>query len=557
MTAERLRLPLAAAGLLLGAAAPVVSPSSTLLPAPDGVPATVLAAAVLGAGFALGLLRPLWGLYALVVLVVLEGAIRKWVVNDVTVFLLKDFVALGTYAAVLPTLRRDGWRRHWWLLAPLALLVALAIVHGARSAGLSQLLIGLRSYLVYVPLLWVAPALLTTRSRALGLAGTLLALGALNSVLAPVQALAGPSVLNKLVSGALAGKITLQGEAYIRPAGTFMQTGVMAAWLFVTAVVCLALLLQWRRGRPYAAGLATVGLLAWGVVYSSARSLLGSILLVSALAGAMLVWRRRLVTLAAVGASFGIGLLLVFTAVPWVHEQGYQAVEWVQRLDWRRVDVPRRDAEAIPLRVPPPVAETLPARIARSTAAFTVRGEVDGKITEVVIQDGFALSATTVERSHAPPAGFLGRAADFEHAGGTVPIWSGRIVPQLELIRDQRLLGHGTGTMTLGSGYADEGPTVLEGESMFSKAAWELGLPGLAAFVWLVGALLAVSVLGVWRSDGWQRALALVAAGVTLILPLWFLFTFAFDYPAVAIVVWAVAGCASAYAVRGRAPAPD
>jgi len=42
--------------------------------------------------------------------------------------------------------------------------------------------------------------------------------------------------------------------------------------------------------------------------------------------------------------------------------------------------------------------------------------------------------------------------------------------------------------------------------------------------------------------------LALAAAGATLILPLWYLLTFALDFPVVAILVYVLAGCASSYA---------
>src|SRR5207244_3383141 len=115
--------------------------------------------------------KPLDALLGLIALVVLEGAIRKWAINNVVVFLAKDFVALGIYAAVLPRAQGATLRRPWWLIAPLAGLAVLALASIVRTPSISQAVIGIRSYFVLVPMLWVAPALITTRRRAYALVG--------------------------------------------------------------------------------------------------------------------------------------------------------------------------------------------------------------------------------------------------------------------------------------------------------------------------------------------------------------------------------------------------
>jgi hypothetical protein len=520
VTRDRAQLSLAVVGLLLAFAAPVAAPSTTLLPAPSGVVASAAAGAVLASLFLFGLARPVWAFFALIALVVLEGAIRRWVVNGLTVFLAKDFVALGLYAAILPRLRREEWRRPWWLLAPLGLLLALALVHVARSGSASNAIVGLRSYTIYVPLLWAAPAIVDTRRRAYTLVGLVLTLGAGNAVFSVVQARSGDSVLNKLVSGSQQGLITLQGAAYIRPAGTFMQTGVMAAWLFLTVVVALGVLIAHRRGRWLAAGLAAISLVAWGVVYASARSLLGSVLLVCMLAVLVLIARRRVFTAGAIPAAFATGLVLAVWGVPWTQEQGAEAVRWVDSQYAERV-------------------QGRPSDEAHGRGSGGAHGRSSDGAHGLASDDDAA-----------PGRGFLRRAADFNKAGGEVGLWSDRIKPQFELISKQRLVGRGTGTMTLGSGYGagGSGESILQGEGMYTKTAWELGLFGLAAFVWFALALAVVSILGVLRSEGWRRMLALAAAGATLILPLWYLLTFALDFPVVAILVYVLAGCASSYA---------
>ncbi len=606
MTAGRLRVVLGGAGLLLAVVAPVAAPSTTLLPAPQGAAGIALAGAALAAAFGLGFVRPLWSLYVLVALVVLEGAVRKWVVNDITVFLLKDFLALGIYAAVLPRLSRAAWQRPWWLVAPIVGILALAILSAPRSDSLPQVVIGLRAYAIYLPLLWVAPQLLSTRRRAYALVGLTLGLGAVESVLAVAQALSGAGVLNKLVSGAVAGLVTFHGEAFIRPSGTFMQVGALSAFLFFGAIVAFTLILAHRRGVWLWVALGSVALLSWGVVYTSARSLLGSILLAFAATVLALLWRRRFFSVAAVPASFVLGFVFLVSVVPAVRDGANGVAQWWERRGYEQISVTDQTGGTVTLRVdpdrraeleaalqnaatvpppaatvpppaatvPPPAAtvpprETGPLQIAAvdengNDVVVSVAAGPTGEGPRVVLsmkiktvkgidESGKVIDVAVASDGSAAKAGdFLGRAADFSAAGGEVGIWGSRVKPQLDLIRAQRLVGHGTGTMTLGSGYADAGPTVLQGEGMYSKTAWELGLAGLAAFVWLTVALAVASVLGYLRSDGWRRMVAAMAGAATLIMPLWYFFTFALDFPVVGILVYILAGCATAYAQSRR-----
>ncbi len=456
------------AALALAVAAPLAAPTSDTLPSSDGLAGTALAAVLLFAAFVAGYRRPLKGLYALVVLVVAEGAIRRWFVNDVSVFLLKDFLALGLYAAVLPKLRREDWRRPWWLVSPLAGLVVLAVLSAPLADSAREAVIGLRAYAIYVPLLWVAPALVTTRARAAWLLVLLVALGALECALAFVQAIAGPGVLNDLVSGAQPAIVTVDGRNYIRPAGTFMHVGSFSGFLFFFMLSAFSLIVWARAGRLYWVAIAGAGFLAWGVVYSSARAVLGSVVIAFVALAAALLWRRRVGSLLAVTTAFGAGMVGVFLVLPLAGEVG-------------------------------------------------------------------------------TGSGYLGRAADVRTAGdqGGPGIWGQRIRPQLELIADQGLVGHGTGAMTLGSEYTSEDAS-FPGEGQYTKVAYELGLPGLALFLWLVAAAFVAGVAGVLRSSGWVRALAVVGAGAAGILPLWYLIAFMLDVPVVGILFWTFLGLAIA-----------
>lgn len=477
MSLRRAELVLAAA-LALAVAAPLAAPTSEVLPSADGLWPHALAAVLLFAAFAIGYRRPLESLYGVVLVAVFEGAVRRWVVNDVTVFLLKDFLALGLYAAVLPRLTRDQWRRPWWIVAPLAALVALALLTVPLQDSLREAVIGLRAYAVYVPLLWVAPALVTTRARAAWLLVLVVAVGAVESALALAQAIAGPGVLNQLVSGALPALVTINGKSYIRPAGSFMHVGSFSGFLLFFMLAAFALVVWARAGRLYWIAIAGAGFLAFGVVYASARAVLGSLAIAFTALAIGLLWRRRIGSLLAVSAAFGVGMVAVFLVLPLAGASG---------------------------------------------------------------QAG----------------GYLGRATDVntaQDADATGGVWDSRIRPQLELIGEQGLVGHGPGEMTLGTEYATEGK-LLAGESEYSKVAYELGLPGLALFLWLAVALLVGSVAGVVRSSAWLRALALVGAGAAAILPLWYLLAFMLDVPVVGILFWTFVGLAIAAPRGGRADA--
>ena len=503
------RLPLwawFALGALFALAAALAAPSTTLLPAPATAGGKLLAAAALFALFSAGFLRPLPGLFGLVTLAVLEGAIRKWVVNDIDVFLLKDFLMIGIYAAVLPRLSAEEWRRPRWFLAPLVGIIALALLQSLRSPSLSQAVVGLRSYTIYVPLLWVGPVLLRPVSRAISLLCLTLALGISEAVFSVVQALSASSTLNKLVSGALPAVITLRGIAYLRPSGTFMQSGTLATFLFVATLVALTFVAARRSGRLFLFGLASLVFLTWGLVYEAARSAFGATLVAVLGILVLLVAKRRFITALLVPASLVLGVVLLFTVVPVVSD-GLQGT-----LTPTRVKVV----------------------------------DEQGRVQDVSV--GKATSAKQV-------GGFLSRSADFNKAGGTVGLWGSRIKPQLKLIKAQRL-GHGTGTMTLGSEYASSSAT-FQGESQYSKLAWELGLPGFVLYIWFVVAFAFAALLGVIASRGAGRIASTVGFGIVALAPVWAVVTFAPDYPVFAIFIYLLGGYAVSMAGASGASGPE
>jgi hypothetical protein len=154
-------------------------------------------------------------------------------------------------------------------------------------------------------------------------------------------------------------------------------------------------------------------------------------------------------------------------------------------------------------------------------------------------------SPTATEAEGNGASSLLSRAVGIQSTSDASSVWQTRLKPQLQLIAHQRLLGHGTGTMTLGAEYSTPS-VVFPGESDYGKLAWELGLPGLALFVWFVGAALFFSLRGYRASTDWRKATTMVGLGAAGLLSLWMLITFAFDTPIVGEVFYLFIGLAIA-----------
>lgn len=115
------------------------------------------------------------GLLLALVLVVIEGAIRKWVAPGAAsyVYFGKDLVLLGVYSGYL----RDGGRRRFDVTVPAPLVlaagatlaIALIQMFNPRLPSLLVGVLGFKAYALYVPLLWVVPAAFRTEA-ALGVA---------------------------------------------------------------------------------------------------------------------------------------------------------------------------------------------------------------------------------------------------------------------------------------------------------------------------------------------------------------------------------------------------
>lgn len=104
-------------------------------------------------------------------LVVIEGALRKWVLPQASelIYFLKDFVLLGAYIKYYVALRSEGKfpiKNHFvnaiiFMAAGWCLLQAFNPSLGSPIVGV----FGLKTYLFYIPLIWMMPALFPTEEE--------------------------------------------------------------------------------------------------------------------------------------------------------------------------------------------------------------------------------------------------------------------------------------------------------------------------------------------------------------------------------------------------------
>jgi hypothetical protein len=214
------------------------------------------------------------------VALVLEGAVRKWLLVEAQdiIYFVKDALLLAAYGGFLAHQRR--LRDRWIPPAPaLYATLLLAALYGLLEIFNPQLpnffvgLIGFKSYFLYVPLLFVVPAVFPTDAAlAQGLRRFLL-LSIPVGLLAVAQFFSpADSILNTYarLSYDPISAVTFGSSSYVRVTGTFSFISGYSAYL--TAIVMLALAAlattRWRfRGNLavyLALGLAIVGMLMTG-----------------------------------------------------------------------------------------------------------------------------------------------------------------------------------------------------------------------------------------------------------------------------------------------------
>lgn len=197
---------------------------------------------------------------AALVLVVLEGAIRKWVLPGAQdlVYFAKDFILLAVYAGYLA---QGGRQRSRGLRIPPALTLLLLTMTGyvaveAFNPQLPRLIIGLvgfRAYAFYIPLIWVVPAAFDDDRDLARFIRFFVLLAIPIGVLAALQFVSpGNSTLNTYARGAGEYATTFGSSTRVRVTGTFSYITGFSSYLLFVALLTLAVLatVRWKlRGN--------------------------------------------------------------------------------------------------------------------------------------------------------------------------------------------------------------------------------------------------------------------------------------------------------------------
>ena len=180
------------------------------------------------------------------ILLVFEGALRKWVLPQASemIYFLKDAVLLGAYlnfygfSSVKEKLPAQGK-----IVNILIFIASGWCIFQVFNPSLGSPLVGvfgLRGYLIYIPLIWMIPYLFDSEDAFYKFLRSHLLLTVPTGIIGIVQFFSPPkSFINAYANEAAVGKATFGATAAVRITGTFAYINNYALYL----IVCFGLLI--------------------------------------------------------------------------------------------------------------------------------------------------------------------------------------------------------------------------------------------------------------------------------------------------------------------------
>jgi hypothetical protein len=253
------------------------------------------------------------------VLLVLEGAIRKWLFpgSQDLVYLAKDVLLLGIYAGFM----RDSALARFKPPPLPALYTALALgtvvgflqIFNPKLPNLLVGMLGFKAYLLYVPLLFVVPAALPTDPELVLFLRRYIMLSIPVGILGVAQFLSpSSSLLNVYARGEEnSGYVSTFGSSnFVRVTATFSYITGYGSYLVAMTILVLAYLAATRwRLRPSLTAYVALGMAGIGMLMTGSR---GPVLILALLSP--LYWWLAVMRGAEGGATFarllvGVSLL--------------------------------------------------------------------------------------------------------------------------------------------------------------------------------------------------------------------------------------------------------
>lgn len=218
---------------------------------------------------------------AAMLLVIFEGAIRKWFVpgSQDLVYFAKDVLFLGAYVGFFQA--RDRLRLHYpqapLIYAGLALGIGMGLfeIFNPQLPNFLVGVLGFKSYFLYVPLLFVVPAVFPDDRALAHFLKRYVLLAIPVGLLSTAQFFSPPgSILNTYArpTSDITAISTFGTSAFVRTTGTFSYISGYTSYLLTTTVLILIILTTTRwRFRGNLQVFAALGLTFLGILMSGSR----------------------------------------------------------------------------------------------------------------------------------------------------------------------------------------------------------------------------------------------------------------------------------------------
>ena len=183
------------------------------------------------------------------VLVVIEGALRKWALPQASqlIYFLKDFVLIGAYLAYFTGSQqknrlsvKDG------TIKGLAYLIAFWCAFEIFNPGLGSPIIGIfgaRNYLLYIPLMWLIPSLFQSEEELYKFLRNYLLLLIPVGLLAIAQYFSPPESPLNVYASDMEQQLAVSGDT-VRVTGTFSYLAGYSTYLSVCFTFLLPLIFR-------------------------------------------------------------------------------------------------------------------------------------------------------------------------------------------------------------------------------------------------------------------------------------------------------------------------
>lgn len=242
------------------------------------------------------------GLHFLLVWLLFEDLIRKFMGNNMLIYFAKDWLAVIIYFSFWFSLQRKRevlYVPRFMSFFSLFFFLGVVQCFNINSPSLLYSLLGFKLYFYYVPLLFVGYNLIRKEEDLRKFLIFNVVVATVIASLGVVQAIAGPGFLNpstlapdiKLLS-TLYRVSPLTGQILYRPTSVFVSDGRFASYLLLAWLMGLAAagFILLRRDRGQLPVLAGCGIIAAAALLSGGRGALAQIVLGAVVLSAAFLW---------------------------------------------------------------------------------------------------------------------------------------------------------------------------------------------------------------------------------------------------------------------------